>query len=274
MMFGGLTLANVLGVPLGTALGQWTGWRSTFGFVAGLGVLAMVGIAALVPRGGRSERTDLRAQIAVFRRSRVWLALACTAFGFGGVFAAFTYVTPMLTGVAGFSNGAVSWLLVIFGVGLCVGNVVGGRSADRALMPSTYAVLGSLVAVLVLFAVLLHWQIAAAITLFVFGMVGFATVPLLQSRVLQQASDAPALASAANISAFNIGNAVGAAVSGWALAAGWNTVSPNLIGAAFTAVALVLAVVSGRLDRRELALGPEAERIPEQAEALSNPEIG
>jgi DHA1 family inner membrane transport protein len=221
----------------------------------------MVGVAVWVPRGVRSERTDLRAQIAVFRRGRVWLALACTAFGFGGVFAAFTYVTPMLTGVAGFSTGAVAWLLVVFGLGLCAGNVIGGRSADRSLMPSTYAVLGSLVVVLVIFAAILHWQIAAAVVLFVFGLVGFATVPLLQTRVLQQASDAPALASAANISAFNVGNAAGAAISGWALSAGWNTVSPNLIGAGFTAVALVLALVSGRLDHRDVAMGPEADRI-------------
>ncbi|MCE6997606.1 MFS transporter [Saccharothrix sp. S26] len=247
MMFTGLTAANVLGVPAGTALGQELGWRSTFWAVTALGVAGLVGIVALVPPQPAS--TGLRGELAVFRRPGVWLALATTALGFGAVFASFTYVAPMMTRVAGFSPGAVTWLLVLFGVGLCVGNVVGGRAADRRLMPSLYAFLGALVVVLAVFAVTAHWAVPAAVTIAVFGVFGFATVAPLQARVLEQASGAPALASAANIAAFNLGNAAGAWLGGVAIDAGLGYTSPNWVGAAMALAALGVAVAGGVSDR-------------------------
>ncbi|MEU6062899.1 MFS transporter, partial [Streptomyces sp. NPDC047097] len=214
LMFIGLTIANVIGVPLGTLLGQQFGWRSTFWSVTALGVVGILGIIALVPPQPRDNSGGLRSELAVFRRPQVWLALAMTTLGFGGVFASFTYLAPMMTGVAGFSSGSVAWLLVLFGVGLCVGNLLGGKLADRRLMPSLYVILGLLALVLLAFVFTAHAPLPAAVTIAVFGVVGFATVPPLQMRVMQKAEGAPALASAANIAAFNLGNAIGAWLGG------------------------------------------------------------
>ncbi|KAA9161340.1 MFS transporter [Amycolatopsis acidicola] len=249
MMFTGLTVANVLGVPGGTALGQAFGWRSTFWAVSALGVAGLIGIAALVPKQTTTAGAGLRKELAVFRRPQVWLALAMTTLGFGGVFASFTYITPMMTGVAGFPGGAVTWLLVLFGVGLVIGNVVGGRAADRSLMPSLYVILAALSVVLLVFVFTAHSQLPAAITILAFGMAGFATVPPLQARVMAKAEGAPALASAANIGAFNLGNAGGAWLGGLAIEHGLGYTAPNWIGAVLAAAGLVVAVISGLLDR-------------------------
>ncbi|QDQ15997.1 MFS transporter [Streptomyces spectabilis] len=251
LMFIGLTVANVLGVPMGTFLGQHFGWRSTFWVVTGLGVVGLLGILALVPPQPREDSGGLRSEIAVFRRGQVWLALAVTALGFGAVFASFTYIAPMMTKVAGFSDGSVSWLLVIFGVGLCAGNVVGGRLADRALMRTLSIALAALSAVLVIFVFTAHAQVPAAITLGLFGAAGFATVPAMQMRVLQKADGAPALASAANIAAFNLGNAVGAWLGGFAIDHDLGYTAPNWIGALLAGGALAVAAYSVRLDRRD-----------------------
>ncbi|WP_435156139.1 MFS transporter [Amycolatopsis sacchari] len=249
MMFTGLTVANVLGVPAGTALGQHFGWRSTFWVVSALGVLGLLGILALVPRQTATPGNGLRSELAVFRRPQVWLALAMTALGFGGVFASFTYIAPMMTEVAGFSPGAVTWLLVLFGVGLVVGNLLGGRAADRALMPSLYTILAVLAVVLAVFVFTAHAQLPAAVTIALFGAAGFATVPPLQARVMAKAEGAPALASAANIAAFNLGNAGGAWLGGLAIDSGLGYTAPNWIGALLAAGGLLVAVVSGLLDR-------------------------
>ncbi|MEU7278398.1 MFS transporter [Streptomyces sp. NPDC045431] len=250
LMFIGLTVANVLGVPLGTVLGQHFGWRSTFWAVTALGVVGMIAVAALVPPQPRDADAGLRGELAVFRRPQVWLALAMTTLGFGGVFASFTYIAPMMTEVAGFSAGAVAWLLVLFGLGLCVGNVLGGKAADRTVMPSLYVILGALAVVLLVFVQTARAPLPAAITLFVFGVVGFATVPPLQTRVMQQAEGAPALASAANIAAFNLGNAVGAWLGGLTVEHGLGYTAPNWTGALLAAAGLAVALLSGLLDRR------------------------
>ncbi|WP_045304296.1 MFS transporter [Saccharothrix sp. ST-888] len=248
LMFTGLTVANVLGVPLGTALGQHLGWRSTFWAVTALGVLGVLGVTALVP-GQPAPTTDIRRELGVFRRPQVWLALAMTTFGFGGVFASFTYVAPMMAEVTGFQPGTVTWLLVLFGAGLCVGNVLGGRAADHRLMPSLYVILSVLAVVLVAFTFTAHWKLPAVITIALFGIAGFATVPPLQMRVMTKADGAPAMASAANIGAFNLGNALGAWLGGLAIDGGLGYTAPNLVGAALAAAGLAVAVVSGLLDR-------------------------
>lgn len=253
LMFTGLTVANVLGVPAGTALGQALGWRSTFWAVSVLGVIGLVGILALVPKQTTVPGAGLRSELGVFRNPQVWLALAMTALGFAGVFASFTYIAPMMTNVAGFSTGAVTWLLVLFGGGLFVGNLVGGRAADRKLMPSLYVILSLLAVVLVVFVFTAHAQLPAAITIAVFGAAGFATVAPLQARVMSKAAGAPALASAANIAAFNLGNAAGAWLGGLAIEHGLGYTSPNWIGAALAASGLVVAIISGRLDRTHRA---------------------
>jgi DHA1 family inner membrane transport protein len=250
LMFTGLTAANVIGVPFGTLLGQHFGWRSTFWVVTVLGAIAFAGIVALVPRQPADPDADVRRELAVFRRGPVWLALGMTALSFGGVFAAFTFIAPMMTQLAGFPDGAVTWLLLLFGGGLVAGNLVGGRLADRALMRSIYGILGSLVAVLVLFAFTAHSRLGSILTIPLLGFVGFAMVPALQSRMMVQAQGAPTLASAANIGAFNVGNAVGAWLAGKSIDAGFGYAAPNWVGAALVAGGLTVAVVSGRAERR------------------------
>jgi DHA1 family inner membrane transport protein len=253
LMFTGLTVANVLGVPGGTALGQRFGWQSTFWAVTALGVIGLLGIVFLVPRQDTSEGPGLRSELAVFRSVQVWLALAMTALGFAGVFASFTYIAPMMTEVAGFSAGAVTWLLVLFGGGLVVGNLLGGKAADRSLMPSLYVILGLLALVLVAFVFTAHGQVSSAVTIAVFGAAGFATVAPLQKRVMDKAKGAPALASAANIAAFNLGNAVGAYLGGLTIEHGLGYTAPNWVGAALAISGLLVALISGLLDRRRTA---------------------
>ncbi|ACZ88364.1 MFS transporter [Streptosporangium roseum] len=262
LMFTGLTLANVLGVPMGTFIGQAFGWRVTFWVVAGLGVVGLLSIAALVPVQPRPASTDIGAELAVFRSPQVWLAIGMTVLGFGGVFASFTYIAPMMTEVAGFSEGAVSWLLVLFGIGLVIGNLLGGRLADRALMPSLYALLAGLALVLAVFTFTSHARIPAAITVFLLGAFGFATVPPLQKRVLDNAAAAPTLASAVNIGAFNLGNALAAWLGGLVITAGLGYTAPNWVGALLAAAALALAALSGLLERRTVAAAPRPEMQP------------
>ncbi len=250
LMFTGLTVANVLGVPGGTALGQQLGWRSTFWAVTALGVIGLLGIVFLVPKQDTAEGPGLRVELAVFKNVQVWLALAMTALGFAGVFASFTYIAPMMTEVAGFSAGAVTWLLVLFGGGLVVGNLLGGKAADRSLMPSLYLILTLLAAVLVVFVFTAHAKLPSAITIAIFGAAGFATVAPLQKRVMDKAAGAPALASAANIAAFNLGNAIGAYLGGLTISHGLGYTAPNWVGAALALAGLSVAVLSGALDRQ------------------------
>ncbi|MFF0435347.1 MFS transporter [Streptomyces sp. NPDC004327] len=249
-MFTGLTVANIVGVPLGTFIGQAVGWRVTFGIVAVLGVVGLLGIAKLVPAMPRPQGARLRGELKSFRNPQVLLAMAMTVLGFGGVFAAITYIAPMMTHVAGYADGSVTWLLVLFGIGMFLGNLLGGRYADRALMPMLYVTLGGLAVVLALFTFTAHSKILAAVTILLVGALGFATVPPLQKRVLDQAHGAPTLASAVNIGAFNLGNALSAWLGGLVIAAGFGYTSPNWVGAVLAAAALVLAFWSAALERR------------------------
>ncbi|MCA6093973.1 MFS transporter [Streptomyces sp. SCA3-4] len=273
MMFTGLTVANVVGVPAGTLIGQSAGWRITFFLIAGLGVLAVLGIAALVPEQPRPERTRVSGELAAFRNPQVLLAMAMTVLGFGGVFTMSTYITPMMTDVTGYAPSSVTWLLVLFGLGLVGGNLIGGKYADRALMPMLCTALGGLAIMLALLPLAAHDKLAAAITIPLIGAFGFATVPPLQKRVLDQTADAPTLASAVNIGAFNLGNAMAAWLGGLVISAGFGYTAPNWVGALMAASALLLALLSARLERRTerggrvLAAGPspvaaEPEAVP------------
>ncbi|MGR6971522.1 MFS transporter [Streptomyces cynarae] len=253
MMFSGLTIANVVGVPLGTLVGQSAGWRVTFTLVAVLGVVGLLGVAKLVPEMPRPEGVHLRHELAAFKNAQVLLAMAMTVLGFGGVFAAITYIAPMMTHVTGFADSSVTWLLVLFGLGMVGGNLIGGKYADRALMPMLYVSLGGLALVLALFTVTAHTKTLAAVTIVLIGALGFATVPPLQKRVLDHAHGAPTLASAANIGAFNLGNALSAWLGGLVIAAGLGYTAPNWVGAVLGVSALLLAFLSAALERRETA---------------------
>ncbi|WP_370420051.1 MFS transporter [Streptomyces sp. QH1-20] len=250
MMFTGLTAATVVGVPMSTLIGQNAGWRVTFFIIAGLGVLGLAGVAALVPQQPKPEAGRIGGELAAFRNPQVLLAMAMTVLGFGGVFTMSTYVTPMMTEVAGYAPGSVTWLLVLFGVGMLIGNLVGGRYADRALMPLLYVTLSALAIVLALLPLAAHNKIAAAVAIPLIGAFGFASVPPLQKRVLDHTADAPTLASAVNIGAFNLGNAIAAWLGGIVISAGFGYTAPNWVGALMAASALVLALVSASLERR------------------------
>ncbi|MGW3088461.1 MFS transporter [Streptomyces sp. NPDC001108] len=266
-MFTGLTVANIVGVPAGTFIGQAVGWRTTFAAVAALGVVGLLGIARLVPALPRPEGARLRRELTAFRNPQVLLAMAMTVLGFGGVFAAITYIAPMMTYVAGYSDGAVTWLLALLGVGMFLGNLLGGRFADRRLMPMLYTTLGGLAVVLGLFTFTAHDKVAAAVSILLVGALGFATVPPLQKRVLDHAHGAPTLASAVNIGAFNLGNALAAWLGGMVIAAGLGWTAPNWVGALLAAAALGLAFWSAALERRTPAAVPADGPAPADAPA-------
>jgi DHA1 family inner membrane transport protein len=249
MMFTGLTVANVVGVPLGTYIGQHAGWRVTFDLVAAMGALSLIGVASLVPHLPKPPGIGLRHEVSVLRDAQVVLALAVTALGFGGVFAATTYLAPMMTKVAGFADSSLTWLLVVFGIGLVAGNLVGGRLADRNLMRLLLTSLTGLAVVLALFTLAANNKPASVVVIFLVGFLGFANVPPLQKRVLDKAARAPTLASAVNIGAFNLGNALAAWLGGIVIDAGFGYATVNLVGAALTTTAVVLAALSAMLER-------------------------
>ncbi|WP_457254905.1 MFS transporter [Pedococcus sp. P5_B7] len=251
MMFAGLTTANVLGVPFGTLLGQQLGWRSTFWAISVVGVLALVGMATLVPsQPVPAGDAGLRGELGAFRSGQVWLSLLVTVLGFGGMFGAFTYIAYTLTEVSGFASSTVPWLLVLFGVGLFVGNWVGGRAADRSVPVTLTVVLAALTVVMGGFALTASSPVLAVVGLVLMGGFGFATVPGLQMRIMTYAGSAPTLASGANIAAFNVGNAAGAWLGGLTITAGLGYASTIWDGAALSLGALVVLVGAERLVRR------------------------
>jgi DHA1 family inner membrane transport protein len=250
LMFVGLTLANVVGVPLGTLLGQQVGWRATFAVVTGIGVLAMIGIQVLIPEQGRPAEASLRAELAAFRNPQVWLALAVVTFGLGGTFATMSYIAPMLTDVAGYAPSSVTVLLALAGVGMTAGVLVGGRLADRALMPSLYGALALLAVVLGLFTITAGGKLGAAITLVAIGFAAFLIGPMVQARVMDKAGGNPSMVSAAVQSGFNIANSIGAYLGGMVIAGGFGLLAPNVVGASLAILGLGLALTSGLLDRR------------------------
>ena len=255
-MFGGLTIANVLGVPLGTLLGQAAGWRSTFWAITVIGVVSFIGIALLVPAHTGADRTDrvgVRRELSAFRSTQVWFSIVVTILGYGGMFGAFTYIAFTLTEVSGFPSNAVPWLLVLFGVGLFAGNLLGGRAADIDLPRTLLVILAVLTLVLTGFALTAASQVATVVSLVLMGAAGFATVPGLQMRVMAYAEHAPTLASGANIAAFNLGNALGAWIGGLTLAGGLGYTSPLWAGAAVTLAGLAVLLVAVKAPGGELS---------------------
>ncbi|KAF5993938.1 MULTISPECIES: MFS transporter [Streptomyces] len=256
VMFAGLTVANVLGVPFGALVGERWGWRAAFWAVTGIGLLALAGIVALVPAGagetrpptarGRSDpipADGLRAQFRAFRSWQVWLTLTATALGYGGMFGAFTYIAYTFTEVGGFSPADVAWLLMVYGVGLVVGNLVGGRAADRDRDRALVLALVGLAVTLAVFGLLAGNAIASVILVFLMGLFGFASVPGLITRVTDFAHGA-ALAASANVSASNIGNALGAWLGGLAITAGLGYTAPLYVGAGIVLISVVVMAVA------------------------------
>ncbi|MCS6562444.1 MULTISPECIES: MFS transporter [Curtobacterium] len=250
LMFTGLTASNVLGVPFGTFLGQAAGWRATFWAIAAIGFVALIGVLVLVPAVRSTEVPSLARELGAFRSGQVWLSLGMTVLGYGGMFGAFTYIAYTLTSVSGFPSSAVPWLLIVFGIGLFVGNFAGGKLAARSIDRTLLAVLVVLTVVLAVFALVATSPVLTVIALVLMGAFGFATVPALQTRVMQYADHAPTLASGANIAAFNLGNALGAWIGGLTIAAGLGYTSPIWAGSGITLAAVVLTLVAMAAVRR------------------------
>ena len=219
IMFTGLTLATVVGVPSGTWLGQMAGWRTTFWAVAAVGLIALAVIARAVPADdGPQQPSEWRHDLRALTRPLVLLGLATTVFGYAGVFAVFTYIAPLLTERSGFGEGAISPILLLFGGGLVLGNLAGGRMADRAVLPAVFSTLGLLLVVLLAMGWLLASRAGALFGVGILGFAAFATVAPLQVWVMSKAGSAgESLAASVNIAAFNLGNALGAWVGGLAL---------------------------------------------------------
>ncbi|MFE0187026.1 MFS transporter [Streptomyces sp. NPDC058989] len=255
LMFSGLTIANVVGVPAGTMLSQQFGWRTTFYAITALGVIGLLGIVKLVPAQRARAASPIGSELAVFRNPQVGLAMLMTILGFGGVFAAVTYLASMMTEVTGFAPSSVIWLTAIFGLGMVGGNLVSGRFTDRAMMPMLYVSLTGLALSLAAFSFTAHNKIAATLTIALIGVFGFATVPPLQKRVMDQAAAAPTLASAGNIAAFNFGNALASWLGGIVISAGLGYTAPNWVGALMTVAALVVAIFASALERRQTGRG-------------------
>lgn len=213
IMFAGLTLANILGVPIGTFLGQAFGWRSTFWSITVIGIIALIGIIILVPKV-KSQSSSIKEELNVLRQPAVLIALLMTVFGFGGVFTVFTYITPILTDITGFSPNSVAYILVLFGVGITIGNIYGGKLADKSLLPSLTGIMIALSIILAVFSIVDQYKTLTLIAIFIFGIAAFGTVPGLQLHILNTANNAPTLASTLNVAAFNFGNALGAYIGG------------------------------------------------------------
>jgi len=260
IMFTGLTAATLLGVPAGSWLGLQWGWRATFWAVTIIGGLAMAVIAVFVPANSGQDDSaapsKLRDEVAVLARPQVLLGLLVTVFGFAGVFALFTYIQPLLTQVTGVSAATVSALLLVSGGGLAVGNLLGGKLADRAVMPALLGTLAALVAVLVAMPLFIDNPWAMGVYIALFGIAAFATVAPMQLRVLEQASGAGQnLAASLNIAAFNLGNALGAWLSGAAITHGFGLRALGSVGALLTVVGLGVALLSWYLERRATTAG-------------------
>ncbi|MGK8887931.1 MFS transporter [Burkholderia gladioli] len=251
-MFMGLTIANVGGVPAATWLGQMIGWRMSFVATAGLGLLAIAGLFAALPRGESGRMPDLRAELAVLTRPVVLGALATTVLGAGAMFTLYTYVAPTLAQLTHATPGFVTAMLVLIGVGFSIGNVAGGRLADRSLDGSLIAFLLLLIVVMLAFPMLAATHVGAALALLVWGIATFAVVPPLQMRVMRAASEAPGLASSVNVGAFNLGNALGAAAGGAAISSGLGYSAVPMVGAGIAVLGLLL--VLSQLRRRPRAL--------------------
>ncbi len=251
LMFSGLTLANVLGVPFGTALGQAAGWRATFWAIVPIGLAAALAIAWKVPAPPTGPRPRLIAEWAALARPQVLLAMGMSVLASASLFSVFTYITPILEVVTALSPHAVTLVLLVFGVGITIGNLLGGRLADWRMLPALIGALAALAVILTGFAWTSHSPVLAVITVLLWGVAGFAPGPSLQARVVDQASEAPNLAATLNQSAFNLGNASGAWIGGAALTAGLAYDTLPLVGAGVALVALVVAVVSLALDRQE-----------------------
>ncbi|CDG51260.1 MULTISPECIES: MFS transporter [Halomonadaceae] len=246
LMFSGLTMANLFGVPAGTWLAQAYSWRLVFWLIAGIGLITVISVALLVPQIKAGKAIALKSELRAFVDPQVLLAMGITVFGPAAFFTSITYIAPMMVEEAGFSDTGVAKLMVLFGLGLAVGNWVGGRFADRSLFGTLFVTLAAQAAVLFVFWLGVGNSVVASASVFLMAAFGFATVSPIQKLVMDRASQAgaPTMAASVNIGMFNLGNAIGAWVGGATIAAGFGLASPNWAGAILSLIALGLAVIA------------------------------
>jgi DHA1 family inner membrane transport protein len=242
LMFLGLTLANILGVPLGTAIGQSFGWRVTFGVITALGVVALLPVYLLVPDIATKPSGGMLHELSVLRQADVLLAIVTTVLASASVFTLFTYIVPLLQNVAGFTPAHITLILFMIGIGLTVGITLGGKFSDRGPMRAMITMLAGLAVVLVLLPLFIHNQVATLVVIFLWAMAAFGLVPGLQSRVVDKARHAPNLASTLNIAAFNLGNAGGAFLGGAVIDKGLGLTAVPLAGAIIALLGIAAAI--------------------------------
>ncbi|MET7437274.1 Cmx/CmrA family chloramphenicol efflux MFS transporter [Streptomyces sp. NPDC004082] len=254
VMIGGLSIANVLGVPAGAFLGEHLGWRSAFWAVGAASAVALAGVATLIPRIPLpDEKPRLKRELRIYRDPQVLLSVTVTALAAGGVFCAFSYLAPLLTDVAGLDDGWVPTVLALFGVGALIGTTIGGRFADAHLFGVLVSGITASTVVLAALALLGQYAVAAVVLSFVLGVTCFYTAPALNSRMFDVASAAPTLAGATVTASFNLGNTGGPWLGGTVIDAGLGYAATAWAGAALTVAGLAVVLVSLRLHRRTRA---------------------
>jgi DHA1 family inner membrane transport protein len=246
----GLTIANVVGVPAITLLGQGTSWRIAYLAVAAVFALAFVAVLAFVPLQAGDPGATLGRELRAFTRGQVWLALLIGSVGFGGFFAVYTYVAPMVTNVAGLDPAFVPIALVCLGLGMTAGNIVGGRLADHNVMRSLFVLFGVFAVALAGLALTASNPVFLFVFLFVVGGAAAALSPVIQTRLMDVAGDAQTLAAALNHSALNVGNSLGAFLGGLTIAAGLGYLSPSWVGLGMCFVGVALTLASALVARR------------------------
>ncbi|GGN54464.1 chloramphenicol efflux pump [Streptomyces kronopolitis] len=252
VMVGGLSIANIVGVPAGALLGEHAGWRAAFWAVAGLAALGLVGVIAAVPRTAvptGEDRPQLRRELTIYKDKQVWLALTATALNGAAVFALFSYLSPLLTDTAGLAESWVPTVLALFGVGALIGTFLGGRIADAHLFGTLFGGIAASTVVLAVLALTARSPVAAVTLSLLLGVTAFTTAPALNARMFNVANAAPTLAGATTTAAFNIGNTLGPWLGGLTIGAGWGYPSVAWTGAALAAGAVILTAFAFRLHR-------------------------
>lgn len=252
LVLSGLTIANVVGVPTITFLGQQAGWRVAYLAVAAIFALTAIAIALVVPKQPGDPGATVRRELGGFARPAVWFALLTGSLGFGGFFAVYTYVAPLVTEVTRLPEFVVPLVLVVFGLGMTVGNIIGGRLADRGALRAVFLLFGVLVAALLLLALTAPTVPGLFAGVFAVGLASAAISPAIQTRLMDVAGDSQTLAAAVNHSALNLGNSLGALVGGAVIAAGWGYLAPTWVGLALCVPGILFALLGGVVTRGDV----------------------
>ena len=252
MMFMGLTIANIGGVPLATWIGQNIGWRMSFALIAILGIITMLSLWKALPEGELGQRPDVKAELKVLTRLPVVLALLTTVMSAGAMFTLYTYIAPSLHHITHATPTVITFMLVLIGIGFSIGNHLGGKFADLSVTKTLIGFLVVLMVMMLLFPILAKTTIGAGIALIIWGAAAFAVVPPLQMRVMSVAHEAPGLASSVNIGAFNLGNALGAAAGGAVLSMKMSYATVSITGAVLTALGLILVFIQMKMSKEPI----------------------